>query len=287
MVATLRQERAAAPRRLHWELLVNLVRKDIKVKYQGSALGFAWSLATPLVLTAVYYLVFHYIANNGIDNYVLYLMSGLLVWSAFQNAVTLATGSVVGNAGLVKKVRLPLQVLPLAAIGFAAVHFVLQMGLLLAVLTVLGYGIWGWQLLLLIPATALVLIFATGLGLLVAALNVRYRDVQHLVEVAMLAWFFLNPVLYGAGLVRDRLGGLYWAYFLNPMAAVVGTFQRAIYQTPTYAAPDGRTRLLLLAPGGYRFYLEALGIGMLVALVVLGLGLAVFHRLSADFAEEL
>jgi ABC-2 type transport system permease protein len=119
--------RTRAQTRVRYELLRNLVRKDLKVKYKGSTLGFAWSLANPLLLLAVYYVVFQVILPGRIPSFAIYLMSGLLVWNAFSSAVTGAATSVVGNANLVKKVRFPLPVLPLSAVGFAAVHFVLQM----------------------------------------------------------------------------------------------------------------------------------------------------------------
>ena len=110
-----------------------LVRKDLKVKYQGSVLGFLWSLANPLLLLVVYTFVFQVVLKTGIPQFGFYLMSGLLIWNAFAGAVGTATGAVVGNAGLVKKVRFPLSVLPLSAVGFALVHFVLQLVVLLVV----------------------------------------------------------------------------------------------------------------------------------------------------------
>jgi hypothetical protein len=94
-------ERSAAQSRLRWELLVNLVRKDLKVKYQSSALGFAWSLATPLLLLSVYYVVFGFILRNGVPSFAVYLMAGLLPWNAFATSVTYGCGSVVANANLV------------------------------------------------------------------------------------------------------------------------------------------------------------------------------------------
>ena len=93
--------------RLRWELLSGLVRKDLKVKYQGSTLGFLWSLANPLLLLAVYSFVFQVVFKSGIPSFGIYLMSGLLIWNAFQSSVMVAAGSVIGNAGLVRKVPLP------------------------------------------------------------------------------------------------------------------------------------------------------------------------------------
>jgi ABC-2 type transport system permease protein len=279
------ERRNRAQTRLRWELLRNLVRKDLKVKYKGSTLGFAWSLANPLLLMAVYYVVFQLILRNGIPNFAIYLMSGLLVWNAFSGAVMGASGSVVGNANLVKKVRFPLPVLPLSAVGFALVHFALQLLVLVVVVVATGHSIIGWQLLLAIPALAVALLFTVALSLLVSALNVRYRDTQHLLEVALLAWFWLNPVVYSISLVRQQLQGLTWIYWLNPMADVIVTMQRAIYKTPYVDTPNGR--MLVLADPGYVWYLEHLCIALAMGVVLFVIGLRSFRKRSADFAEEL
>jgi ABC-2 type transport system permease protein len=282
------QQRARAQSRVRWELLVGLVRKDLKVKYQGSALGFLWSLANPLLLLVVYSFVFQVVFRSGVPHFGIYLMCGLLVWNAFSGSLGAATGSVVGNAGLVKKVRFPLSVLPLSAVGFAAVHFVLQLGVLVVVMVVIGYPFFGPQLLLLIPALAVALLFTVALSFVVAALNVRFRDTQHFVEIALVAWFWLNPIVYPVAFVRDRLGDHFWAYFLNPMAGVITTMQRAIYDEPYYDPPaPAAPHQLLLADPGYLFYLRQLGIGAVISVALLVLGRWLYRRLQGDFAEEL
>jgi ABC-2 type transport system permease protein len=284
MVTTTSRERSRAQGRVRWELLVGLVRKDLKVKYQGSVLGFLWSLANPLLLLVVYTFVFQVVLKSGIPQFGFYLLSGLLVWNMFAGAVGTSTAAVVGNSGLVKKVRFPLSVLPLSQVGFALVHFVLQLFVLLVVMAVTGNTEFaGPNLLLAVPAIAVALLFTVAVSFLVAGLNVRYRDTQHVVEVVLMAGFWINPIVYSVSLVKTELGDLYWAYFLNPMAGVVVAMQRAIYaQNPTL--PGGST---VLAADGYAFYLEKLGIGALVSAAVLALGLWLYHRLSADFAEEL
>ncbi len=277
--------RSRAQTRVRWELLRNLIRKDLKVKYKGSTLGFAWSLANPLLLMAVYYVVFQVILPGRIPNFAIYLMSGLLIWNAFSGSVSGACGSVVYNANLVKKVRFPLPVLPLSAVGFALVHFVLQLGVLFVVIAALQYNFFGLQLLLVFPAFVVALIFTTALSMLVAALNVRYRDTQHLLDVALLAWFWLNPIVYNMDLIRQHLHSYTWIYFLNPMATVAATFQRAIYKHP-YATIN-KHRTLILADPGYTWYLEHLAIVGVPSLLLLWFSYRVFTRLQADFAEDL
>jgi ABC-2 type transport system permease protein len=279
--------RASRQRRVRWELLSQLVRKDLKVKYQGSTLGFLWSLANPLLLLAVYSFVFQVVFKSGIPSFGIYLMSGLLIWTAFQGSVQGAASSITGNAGLVRKVPFPLPVLPLSAVGFAAVHFVLQTAVLVVVMVVTGFPFLGWQLLLLVPAILVTVVFAVGLGLIVAALNVRYRDTEHLVEVTFIAWFWLNPIVYGAGLIHDRLHGYFWVYMLNPMASVVGASQRAIYDKAYYKDASTGHEKLLLPDAGILYYLKWLGIALAISLVLLWFGRRLFAKLSGDFAEEL
>nr|WP_307874590.1 ABC transporter permease [Frankia nepalensis] len=278
--------RSRAQSRVRWELLASLIRKDLKVKYKGSTLGFAWSLANPLLLLVVYTFVFQVVFKSGVPRFGIYFLAGLLVWNAFAHSVATACGSVVGNANLVKKVRFPLPVLPLSAVGFAAVHFVLQLLVLVVLIAALGYPLLGGGLLLLVPAGAVALVFTIGMAMLVSALSVRFKDTPHLVEVALMGWMWLNPMVYAFGMIQDRLQEYTWLYLLNPMAIVVATFQRALYIDATTTKADGST-LRILADPGYAFYLEHLAAAGAVSLAVLGLGIWVFRKLQADFAEDL
>jgi ABC-2 type transport system permease protein len=277
--------RAAAQTRVRFELLAELVRKDLKVKYKNSALGFVWSLANPLLYLAVFTLVFT-VLFRGVDNFPVLFMSGFLVWNFFNLSTLTATGAVVGNANLVRKVRFPRIVLPLSSVGFGGVHFLLQLAVLFAVLAVFYRDAFGPQLVLLVPALAVAVTFTVAMSLLASALNVRYRDVEHLLEIALLAWFWATPIVYQATLVRDRVteGGLPWLfqlYMANPIAAVVVAMQRAIYNHPVVKGQR------VLPADGYSFYLGWLGVAAVVSLVLLVVGLWTFRRLQADFAEEL
>ena len=282
--------RAAAQSRVRYELLAELVRKDLKVKYKNSALGFVWSMANPLLYLAVFTLVFTFFLPNGVPKFAVLFMSGFLVWSFFNGATLHATGAIVGNANLVKKVRFPRLVLPLASVGFAGVHFVLQLLVFFVFLVPFYPDAFGPQLWLLVPALAVAVAFTTAMSLLASALNVRYRDVQHLLEIVMLAWFWITPIVYPVTVVRDRLAekGLLWMfkfYMANPMTAVVVAAQRAIYNHPVVATADGPRQVL--PAGGDGFYLQWLGVAAAVSALLLAVGLWTFRRLQADFAEEL
>jgi ABC-2 type transport system permease protein len=282
--------RAAAQSRVRLELLAELVRKDLKVKYKNSALGFVWSMANPLLYLAVFTLVFTFFLPNGVPRFAVLFMAGFLVWSFFSSATLDATGAVVGNANLVRKVRFPRVVLPLASVGFAGVHFALQLLVFFVFLVPFYPDAFGPQLWLLVPALAVAVAFTVAMSLLASALNVRYRDVQHLLEIVMLAWFWLTPIVYPVTVVRDRLAGegLLWMfkfYMANPMTAVVVAAQRAIYNHPVVATGEGPRQVLPAA--GYGFYLQWLAVAAAVSAVLLAVGLWTFRRLQADFAEEL
>jgi ABC-2 type transport system permease protein len=198
---------------------------------------------------------------------------------------------VVGNANLVRKVRFPRVVLPLASVGFAGVHLVLQLLVFFLFLAVLYRDAFGPQLVLLAPALAVAVVFTVAMSLLASSLNVRYRDVQHLLEIALLAWFWLTPIVYPVTVVRNELAraGVLWMfklYMANPMTAVVVAAQRAVYVHPVVTGSN-RQLVQVLPDGGYGFYLQWLAVAAAVSLALLALGTWTFRRLQADFAEEL
>jgi ABC-2 type transport system permease protein len=265
----------------HREVLVNLTRKELKVKYKSSVLGILWSMLNPLLYLVVFFVVFTYFLDSGIPDFYMYLLSGLLAWTFFSTAVQGATGSVVGNGPLVTKVAFPREILPLSAIGSSMVNFFFQflvlVGVMLAFYPSLGTGA------VLLPlALAVLLVFSVAMGLATSAFNVRYRDTSHLVELALLAWFWLTPVIYPATLVLDR-GQLAWRiYQLNPLVTITMGFQRALYGPRRL--PDARG---VLPDPGIAWYAIRLGLVGLAAVVLLYLAWRLFYRRSGDFAEEL
>lgn len=275
--------RAAAQSRIRWELFSNLVRKDLKVKYKGSTLGFVWSLANPVLYLAVFTLVFQVIMPSSVPYFGVYFMAGLLVWNFFSTATSSATGAVVGAANLVKKVPFPRLVLPFATVGFVGVQTLLQFGVFTAFLLAFYRDFLGPQLLLAIPALLVAVVLTSAVSMLVSSLNVRWRDVQHLWEMAMLAGFWVTPIVYPLTFVSDKLGGFFRLYMLNPMVPVVAALQRAIY---VHAQPVGAGTPVLV-DGGYAFYLKWLGVAGAIAAILFAVGLMVFKRLDGSFAEEL
>lgn len=270
------------------ELLVGLVRKELKVKYKNSVLGFMWSMLNPALYLVVFYVLFTYVLPNGMPYFAIYLLSGLLVWNLFSSAVPAATGAIVGNAGLVKKVAFPREILALASVGASLVHFFLQCVVLLGALGVFRYTPSPTYLLLVLPALLVLLLFAGALGVLLSAVNVYLRDTAHLLELALLAWFWSTPIVYPFRQVSDRLDahGLTWLYLLNPITNIVLVFQRAIYNAVEPIGKDGNP-IPVLPDAGIGWYAGNLAIlGALSALLFL-VALNVFSRLEGNFAEEL
>jgi len=289
-------ERTSEPPRLHVrarlrelfagrEILVNLVRKELKVKYTASVLGTFWSLLNPVVFLAVFTFVVK-ILHSDIDDFPVFLLSGLLAWNLFSVSLNAGAQSVIANANLVKKVYFPREVLPLATVGVALVDFALQSLVFFAFMIVFGYG-FVWRVLWLYPmAVVALLLLTTAVTLWVSALNVRYRDVQHLLSLGLLVWFWLTPIVYGAGPVHQSMldfadGGVWaWAVYLcNPVTWVVSGFQGALYHSAdagTVLAPFTGAQL-------------AIGLGAAIALSTLLLYVTwrAFFAMSGDFAEEL
>lgn len=262
------------------ELLGNLVRMEVRAKYKSSALGFVWSLLNPAMYLVVFYVAFSIILRAGIPRFPIYLLSGLLVWNFFTTALNAGTGSIVAGSGLVKKVWFPREILPLASVGAALVHFFLQSLVLVLGLVVSRHPVeWGYLVLLPLALAALVLL-AAALTLLLSAANVYLRDIQHFVELALLAWFWLTPIIYPFTLLTAQFDGRAWPALLNPVTPIVLAFQRAFYGL--YGDPP-----ILPAELSFAWYARNLAVVALAATVLLGVAMRIFRRLEGNLAEEL
>ncbi len=264
------------------ELLVNLVRKELKVRYKNSVLGFVWTLVNPAVTIAVYALIFGAVFKSNVPAFALFLMTGVLIWNMFSVALGSACGSVVGNAPLVKKVWFPREILPFSSIGAALVDFVLQGSVLIVAIAIGALTVRHWQVqwewLPLIPLALLTAVLLTAaLAVWLAAVNVRYRDTQHFLGIALMVWFWGTPIIYSVNQVTRRLATYHlgWAPYLNPMTPIVLAFQRALYGVSGATIPSGRgTKQVPVLPSDQ----------WVVALVG---AMWVFRRSEGDFAEEL
>jgi ABC-2 type transport system permease protein len=270
------------------EILVNLIRKELKVKYAASVLGAVWSLLNPVVFLAVFTFVVKVLGNKT-PHYPVYLLAGLLPWNLFSVALTNGSRSVIDNGNLVKKVAFPREILPLSVVGVALVDFVLQSIVLFVFMIVTGYGFTAQALILYPESFLALLVFTTATTLWVAAVNVRYRDVQHLVGLGLLVWFWMTPIVYPAGLVQDRLTSptapftphLFQLYLLNPLTPIISGFQRALYAT---VRPDG---IHVLPDVSLGWLVGVIGIVLAASVALLYATWRLYFHLSGDFAEQL
>jgi len=261
------QRRAFIPELIaRHELVSNFVVRNLKQRYKGSALGFLWSLLHPLFLVLIY-LVF--IRLMRFSTSMPHLLVGVMVWQFLSLCSGDAAGVVLQNAALVKKTWFPRIILPLAAVLSNLVHFALSLLVLAVALPLLGVspGIAWLHLPWLI---ALQFLFCLGISLGLSALNVFFRDVEHLVPIALMSWFFVTPVIYSADLVLGNQTLPDWVapvFFANPMTALLTWYRHAFLGDPLPTV--------------------ALWPGLLGVFVVFLLGALIFTRLEPRFADEL
>ncbi|ALJ19375.1 ABC transporter permease [Microbacterium sp. No. 7] len=268
-------------------LLALLVRTGVTTRYRNSILGWTWSYVRPAAQFLVFFIVlgiFLQLNKGGIENYAVYLFSGIVVINLFSEAFKNGTTSIVGNAPLIRKVFLPRQLFAISAVIVAFVHFLPQVALLLIVCLFMGWitHISVLSVLAMLAAMVIVMIFALGLGLFFGAVNVRFRDAENIVELLLLLATWASPVLYAWTMVRDALHDLglpSWlleVYLLNPLTHAVELFHFAFW----YPVTD---TMLELPPNlGWNTLWT-----LLLSVATLLIGQAVFRRLEGRFAQDL
>jgi ABC-type polysaccharide/polyol phosphate export permease len=214
------------------ELLGNLFRRDLQAKYRGSALGVLWTIANPLMLMGVYLLVFGVVWPSSfaqVDHYALFLLSGLALWTFFAAAVQSATRSMLDNANLIRKTRFPRQLVPLSVVFAHLVSFAAMLALLLVINFVALSRVRATEWLA-IPLAVLFVGLVCGFGLLVAALNVLFRDIEFIVAALLVPWFFLTPILYGLDTVSSKHRNVATAiHWLNPLSPAVEAVRAPLF----------------------------------------------------------
>lgn len=198
--------------RYHY-LLKTLVVRDFKVKYKASMLGVVWSFLNPLLITFVYYFVFSTLFRNNIENFAVYLMSGVILFNYFSEATSLGMNAIVGNAGLITKVYMPKFIYPISKTLSSAINLSISLVPLLLIVVVTGIPL--SRSMLLLPLVILfLLVFSTGVSMILASLNVFFRDTQFLWSVLITVWNFLTPIFYPESIIPAQYLGV---YRLNPL----------------------------------------------------------------------
>lgn len=263
------------------ELLINLTLRELRGRYKRSTLGWAWSLLNPLVTMAIFALVFKFFLKiepprgdpSGLKNFAFYLLCGLLAWNMLAGGMTAGMASLISNANLIKKVYFPRQVLVAATVGAVGVSLLIEMGVLLVALLFVGNMAFPW-LPVLTVVIAMQVLFVFGIAMLLAVLNVYFRDVQHFIALGLQVWFYATPIIYPIHLVPrtaevwGREIPVRTLYDLNPMVHFIEAYRDLLYD-------------LRMPSLGHFLFMAA---STTVALVV---GWKVFGKLEPRLAEEL
>lgn len=259
-------------------LLGLLVKRDLKSRYKDSALGFLWALARPLMQLAIYFVVLgHFLgAARGIPDFAIFVFTGLTAMGLFQEIFVGGTGSILANAGLVKKVYLPREVFPLASAGSALFNFGVQLVVLIVATLAVGKPPLHLGIFYAIPSLLVIIVYGLAFGIFFGAVNVYLRDVGYLVEVATMLIFWASPVVYSWQMVKGAVSNpvLLELYTNNPLTLAIIGFQEAFWVSGDALAQPADLLLRLI-------------VAFVVGLVLLLLSHRLFLRLQGNFAQEL
>lgn len=246
-------------------MVYSLVKRDLRGRYKGSVLGFLWTFLNPLLQLIVYTFVFSTVMRAGIEDYYLFLFVALVPWNYFSTSVVGGAGCITGQQNMVNKIYFPREVLPISHVLSQLINMLLSFIVVILVLLVAGKGInlavWWYLPIIVLQETLL----AFGLTMLVSAITVYFRDMQFLLNVIMMAWQFLTPVMYTVDMVPEKLRGI---FYLNPMTPIIVAYRDVFYYKQ---APELHTFIM----------------GTVMGVVILIIGWATFGKLKKRFAEVL
>jgi lipopolysaccharide transport system permease protein len=246
------------------DLIVVLTQKELKVRYRNSFLGYLWSIANPLAYAFIFYVAFKVVMRMPMEDYTLFLIAGLFPWQWFSNSVTVSTMAFLSNASIIKKVSFPRETVVFTTVLQDMIHFAISIPVIVIFLFVYGKApstawLWGIPLLLL---TQFLLTY--GLSLIVASVNLFFRDMEKFNGLLVSFLFYFTPIIYPMSLVPEEYRA---TLILNPLAPLMLSWRDLFLGEP-----------LLFA---------RVGLSALFAFVALGLGYVVYRRLSWRFAEVL
>ena len=247
----------------YFELIYNLAKKDLKVRYKSATLGFLWTILNPLLMMVALTVVFSMFLRIKTEfPYSIFVLTGLIPWTFFNLSLSSCTNSITDNCNQIKKVYFPREIIPLSIVLANLVNYLLSLLILLFLL--LFFRIKLTYLVLLVPIIIGVqLLFTIGISLITSSLNVYYRDIRYIVEATLLIWFYATPVFYPISMVPERFRPY---YFFNPMAGIIYSYREALLKG--------------VFPDVYLF-LEA----FLASLIFFFLGYMIFKRIEPVFAD--
>lgn len=247
------------------ELLFQMTKRDLLLRYKQTAMGFAWAVFMPLVNTAVFSVIFMRVAPIHTPvPYPLFAFCGLLTWNFFASSLKFAVGSMTSNYNLVTKVYFPREIFPFSSVIVSLVDFLIASIVIVAMMAY--YGIYPGLSIIMLPVVLLVQIaFTAGVALLLAMSNLFYRDVKYIFEIVLMVWMFATSVLYPVEMVGGKLG---WIMRMNPMTPIIDAYREVLF----YGTWPSSTAFLTASA---------------LAFVTLFLGWLTFHRAEFKFAESI
>jgi ABC-2 type transport system permease protein len=243
-------------------MFLALVAREVRLRYRGSVLGVLWTVLSPLLQMLVYTVVFSAIMRIDVPNYNLFVFCSLLPWTWFATSLTVASEAIIRNAGLIKKIYFPTELLPLVNVTSNMINFVLALPVLIGFLLYYHVPL-SFALLALPVVIAIQFLFVSTMALLVSMLNTFYRDVAYLMGILTMVWFYLTPVLYPIHMIPEKYVGFFLA---NPMLHIVQAY-RAIFlagQMPSW---------------------RGLGLALACSLLLFAVIFPIFNRQKYEFAE--
>jgi lipopolysaccharide transport system permease protein len=246
------------------QMLESLVLTDLRTRYKGSFIGFFWTLLNPLLLLIVYSIVFKYVVRIQLENYTAYLFIGLISWSILSQAITAGAGAIVRNAGLVKKIYFPKEILPLSVVAGGMVNFLFSLIVLIPILVFSKITV-GWPLLMFPLVLLVYFIFTISFTLLISGLNVYFRDLEHIMGILVMVWFYLTPIVFPSNMIPKEIG---FIFEYNPMKIIIESFHQILFYN------EFPSVIALLKVG-------------LFSIVFLIISLKIFNKLSRNFAEAI
>ncbi len=248
------------------DMIGGLVKRELRGRYKGSMAGFLWNYINPLSQILVYILVFGVIFPSSLERFYVYLIVGLMPWNMFSSTIIQSSGCILAQSDMVKKIYFPREVLVIAVTTSQMVNFLISYLIAFIVILVTGAGV-NFQLLILYLPLIMIIeyVLTLGLSLILAAVDVYFRDMEYITGVITMIWIWLTPIMYSLDNVSPKLSAILG---LNPMTHVIRTYQNILYYkvAPTF---------------------KSIAILAIFSLIILVIGECIFMRLEKHFAEEL
>ena len=246
-------------------MIASLIKRDLRGRYKGSALGFAWTFLNPLLQLVVYTIVFSVIMRAGVEDYYLFLFVALIPWIFFNNSVSSGASCIINQKEMVKKIYFPREVLPIAHVTCQLVNMLLSFIVIFAVLFVSGKGI-NVEALVFLPIVVVAeYLLAISITMVVSAVTVFLRDLEHILLIITMAWQFLSPVMYSIEMVPEEYR---FIFNINPMTPIIVAYRDIFYYKQV---PEINTLLH----------------GFIFSVILLIIGSMIFGHLKKHFAEEM